>query len=65
MSADPVIVKARGHALDESAMTGSKDDKAQRLAAQLRANLKRRKEQARGAVAMPVTKADDDAREPD
>ena len=34
------------------------DDKAARLAAQLRANLKRRKEQARGSAA-PVTKPDD------
>ena len=35
------------------------DDKAARLAAQLRANLKRRKEQARGSIAAPVTKPDD------
>lgn len=34
------------------------DEKAARLAAQLRANLKRRKEQARGSAA-PVTKPDD------
>jgi hypothetical protein len=35
------------------------DDKAARLAAQLRANLKRRKEQARGSASPPVTKPDD------
>jgi hypothetical protein len=35
------------------------DEKAARLAAQLRANLKRRKEQARGSAAGPVTKPDD------
>ena len=35
------------------------EDKAARLAAQLRANLKRRKEQARGSAAAPVTKPDD------
>ena len=35
------------------------EDKAARLAAQLRANLKRRKEQARGNAAAPVTKPDD------
>jgi hypothetical protein len=35
------------------------DEKAARLAAQLRANLKRRKEQARGTSAAPVAKADD------
>lgn len=37
-------------------MPATNDDKAARLAAQLRANLKRRKEQARGAA---VTKPDD------
>jgi len=37
------------------------DEKAARLAAQLRTNLKRRKEQARGSVAAPVTKPDDAA----
>ena len=41
------------------------DDKAARLAAQLRANLKRRKEQARGSAAAPVTKPDDAARADD
>ena len=56
MSGDPGIVKARRAGLDESAMTSAKDDKAARLAAQLRANLKRRKEQARGAA---DTKPDD------
>ena len=35
------------------------DKKAARLAAQLRANLKRRKEQARGATTVPITKPDD------
>lgn len=35
------------------------DEKAARLAAQLRANLKRRKEQARGAASAPITKPDD------
>ena len=35
------------------------DDKAARLAAQLRANLKRRKEQARSGVAAADTKPDD------
>ena len=35
------------------------DEKAARLAAQLRANLKRRKEQARGTAAAPITKPDD------
>jgi hypothetical protein len=38
------------------------DDKATRLAAQLRANLKRRKEQARGAASPPITKPDDAGR---
>ena len=37
------------------------DEKAARLAAQLRANLKRRKEQARGSVAAPAAKPDDAA----
>lgn len=32
---------------------GEKEDRAERLAAQLRANLKRRKEQARGQAAPP------------
>ena len=32
---------------------GEKEDRAERLAAQLRANLKRRKEQARGQTAPP------------
>ncbi|WP_186728963.1 hypothetical protein [Sphingomonas panacisoli] len=41
------------------------DEKAARLAAQLRANLKRRKEQARGGAASPVTKPDDAARADD
>jgi hypothetical protein len=36
-----------------------KDERAARLAAQLRANLKRRKEQARGAADPPITKPDD------
>jgi hypothetical protein len=35
------------------------DEKAARLAAQLRANLKRRKEQARGLAEEPTPKADD------
>ncbi|MBN8815612.1 MAG: hypothetical protein J0J06_09215 [Sphingomonas sp.] len=35
------------------------DEKAARLAAQLRANLRRRKEQARGGAAAPMTKPDD------
>jgi hypothetical protein len=35
------------------------DEKAARLAAQLRANLKRRKEQARGTPPDAPTKADD------
>ena len=65
MSADPVIVKARAGRLDEYAMTMSKDEKAARLAAQLRANLKRRKDQARGSAAAPVTKPDDGADERD
>lgn len=38
-----------------------KDEKAARLAAQLRANLKRRKEQARAIAAAPITKDDDAA----
>jgi hypothetical protein len=38
------------------------DEKAARLAAQLRANLKRRKEQARGSASVPLTKPDDAAR---
>ena len=38
-----------------------KDEKAARLAAELRANLKRRKEQARGSASAPVTKPDDAA----
>ena len=41
------------------------DEKAQRLAAQLRANLKRRKDQARGSAASPVTKPDDAAADKD
>ena len=41
------------------------DEKAARLAAQLRANLKRRKEQARGAHRAPVTKPDDAGRRDD
>ncbi len=36
-----------------------RDEKAARLAAQLRANLKRRKEQARAIAAAPDTKDDD------
>lgn len=40
-------------------MTDAKDEKAARLAAQLRANLKRRKEQARGVAAGADTKPDD------
>jgi hypothetical protein len=36
-----------------------KDERAARLAAQLRANLKRRKEQSRGSAAPPDTKGDD------
>ncbi len=36
-----------------------KDEKAARLAAQLRANLKRRKEQARAIAAAPDAKGDD------
>jgi hypothetical protein len=43
-------------------MTDSKvngDEKAARLAEQLRANLKRRKEQARAIAATPITKDDD------
>ena len=36
-----------------------KDEKAARLAAQLRANLKRRKEQARTIAAAPGAKDDD------
>jgi hypothetical protein len=36
------------------------DEKAARLAEQLRANLKRRKEQARAIAATPITKDDDD-----
>jgi hypothetical protein len=36
-----------------------KDEKAARLAAQLRANLKRRKEQARAIATGPDTKDDD------
>ncbi|HEX4694483.1 hypothetical protein [Sphingomonas sp.] len=35
------------------------DEKAARLAAQLRANLRRRKEQARGAAPAAPTKPDD------
>ena len=41
------------------------DEKAARLAAQLRANLKRRKEQARGAASVPITKPDDAGRADD
>ena len=37
----------------------AKDEKAARLAAQLRANLKRRKEQARGTPPAVPTKPDD------
>ncbi|MBS0478156.1 MAG: hypothetical protein JSR79_02515 [Proteobacteria bacterium] len=37
----------------------ARGERAARLAAQLRANLKRRKEQARGGAAAPVTKPDD------
>jgi hypothetical protein len=42
-----------------NAKDGAKDDKAARLAAQLRANLKRRKEQARGVATDERTKPDD------
>jgi len=42
-------------------MPATTDEKAARLAAQLRANLKRRKEQARGNTAEPTTKPDDAA----
>ena len=69
MSGGQVIVKARHTGLDESRMSaanlGPKDEKAARLAAQLRANLKRRKEQARGADAGAMTKPDDGATERD
>ena len=41
------------------------DEKAARLAAQLRANLKRRKEQARGTAVAPITKPDDAGRRDD
>ena len=37
----------------------SREDRAARLAAQLRANLRRRKEQARAITAPPATKDDD------
>jgi hypothetical protein len=41
------------------AMAMTKEEKAARLAEQLRANLRRRKAQARGAVPSPDTKPDD------
>jgi hypothetical protein len=42
-----------------------KPDRAARLAAQLRANLRRRKEQARSAVEVETTKGDDAGRSDD
>jgi len=46
-------------------MTDAREEKAARLAAQLRANLKRRKEQARGHAAEAGTKPDDASGERD
>jgi hypothetical protein len=61
MSGAPLIVKVRTYGLDGGMADGTtdKDEKATRLAAQLRANLKRRKEQARAIAATPGTKDDD------
>ncbi len=62
MSGDPDIVKARGTGLVDCIMTTKpdpKEERAARLAAQLRANLHRRKEQARGSTGAGDTKGDD------
>jgi hypothetical protein len=67
MSADPDIVKARRAGLgDSSRMTDKQDkDRAERLAAQLRANLHRRKAQARGSAPAAETTKPHDARDAD
>ena len=40
----------------------AKDERAERLAAQLRANLRRRKDQSRGRDALPSAESDDTPR---
>jgi len=57
MSAAPHIVKAAARGLGRG--MPANDEKAARLAAQLRANLRRRKEQARGTPPAASTKPDD------
>ena len=52
------IVKARGAGVGEHAME-KKDDKAERLAAALRENLRRRKAQARGTIEAPPAPKDE------
>ncbi|HEX7695038.1 MAG TPA: hypothetical protein VF409_11145 [Sphingomonas sp.] len=67
MSADPDIVKARYAGLGDSTdmpMKDTKEERAAKLAAQLRANLHRRKAQARG-TAVETTKPDDARRADD
>jgi|GEM_PF-1574700 len=62
MSADLDIVKARRAGLGDSPDMTTKDpkqDRAARLAAQLRANLHRRKAQAREGALTETTKPDD------
>ena len=63
MAKAPAFVKA-ANGLDARAMAKDDPERAKRLAAQLRANLKRRKAQARGAAtpspdAAPVSPPED------